>query len=61
MKREVALNKLFKPSENTLGYLEKELIEEYYPFMIEYMEYLIQESKYDKLKLLWSYTMRLNE
>jgi len=42
MKREIALNKLLKPSENTLGYLEKELIEEYYPFMIEYMEYLIQ-------------------
>ncbi len=61
MKREILLNKLLKPSQNTVSYLQKELIEEYYPFMIEYMEYLIQESKYDKLKLLWNYTMKLND
>jgi hypothetical protein len=35
------------------------LIEEYYPFMIEYMDYLITESKLDKLKMLWKYSLSL--
>lgn len=60
LKRETALNKLLKPSEDTLRYLQKELIEEYYPFMIEYMDYLVQENKLDKLKMLWSYSLRLS-
>jgi hypothetical protein len=44
-----------------MKYLQKELIQEYFPFMIEYVDYLIEQNKLDKLKMLWENCMRLGE
>lgn len=35
------------------------MIEEYFPFMIEFVDYLIHENKFDKLAMLWQNTLRL--
>jgi hypothetical protein len=34
---------------------------EFYPYLIEYVDYLIQQSKIDKLTLLWQFTNRLGQ
>jgi len=44
-----------------MRYLQKELIEEYFPFMIEYVDYLIEQNKFDKLKILWDNCIKLGE
>ena len=44
-----------------MRYLQKELIEEYFPFMVEYVDYLIEQNKLDKLKILWHNCIKLAE